>query len=72
MASPTDSRGYVLAKVAMWLEVGVKVVWAAWPDERRVTVFRSESDITLLDEGDTLTCEELLPGFALAVGEVFA
>ncbi len=33
--------------------------------------FRSVSDVTVLEEADTLTCEELLPGFALPLRELF-
>jgi len=71
VASPSDRVADVMAKVGDWLQAGVRLVWVLWPEERRISVFRSGSDIALLCEGDTLTCEELMPGFAADVSDVF-
>jgi len=71
VVSPDDRRREVLAKVGDWLEAGVQVVWVLWPAERRMNIFRSVSDVTVLEEADNLTCEELLPGFALPLRELF-
>ncbi len=71
VASPSDRVADVMAKVGDWLQAGVRLVWVLWPEERRISVFRSGSDIALLCEGDTLTCDELLPGFATGVSDVF-
>lgn len=71
VVSPNDRRRDVLAKVGDWLEAGVQVVWVLWPEERRLTVFRSASDICVVESSDTLTCESLLPGFALPLRELF-
>lgn len=71
IVSPNDRRREVLAKAVDWLEAGVQVVWVLWPDERRLNVFRSPSEMTVLEESDTLTCEDLLPGFALPLRELF-
>jgi Uma2 family endonuclease len=65
VVSPSDRKPQVLAKVGDWLEAGVKVVWLLWPDKRVLLVYRDIHQVTVLTAEDTLTCEDLLPGFAL-------
>ena len=69
--SPDDRAGEVLAKVRDWLQSGCRRVWVVDPRTRTVSIYRSPSEIVVLSESDTLTDEELLPGFALPVGEIF-
>ncbi|MBI2297515.1 MAG: Uma2 family endonuclease [Armatimonadetes bacterium] len=71
VVSEHDRRGEVLAKVAQWLLAGVQMAVVAWPRRAQITVFGPGDEITLLGRGDTLTCEALLPGFALAVDAIF-
>lgn len=71
VVSPADSVANVLAKVGDWLEAGVAVVWVFWAAEQRVTVYRSGTDIGVLDSDDALFCEDLLPGLAVPLGELF-
>jgi Uma2 family endonuclease len=70
--SPDDRASEVLAKVRDWLAAGCRRVWVVDPRTRTVSVYRSPSEIVVLSESDTLTDEELLPGFHLPVGEIFA
>jgi len=70
--SPDDRAGEVLAKVRDWLQSGCRRVWVVDPRTRTVSVYRSASEIVVLSESDTLTDEELLPGFRLPVAEIFA
>jgi len=72
VVSPGDRPGEVMAKAAEWLAVGVKVVWVFWPAEQVVQVWRTVTDIQRLVAGDVLTCDDLLPGFALPLALVFA
>jgi len=69
--SPDDRAGEVLAKVKDWLEAGCRRVWVADPATRTVTVYRSLSEIIVLGEADTLTGDDLLPGFKASVAEIF-
>lgn len=72
VVSPTDRRDQVLARVSGWLAAGTLAVWVVWPASQQVWVCRAEADPVVLGPGETLATEELLPGFALAVDEVFA
>jgi len=70
VVSPDDRKREVLAKVGDWWKRRSRCL-GLWPAERRMNDFRSVSDVTVLEEADTLTCEELLPGFALPLRELF-
>ena len=69
--SPEDRAGEVLAKVRDWLAAGCRRVWVVDPRTRTVSVYRSPSEIVVLSDSDTLTDDELLPGFHLPVAEIF-
>ncbi len=68
--SPSDSRGEFVERIAMWIAAGVTIVWALDPAERRLDVHR-EHEIRRLGPKDTLTGEEILPGFELPLRKVF-
>jgi len=72
VVSPSDRASEVLAKVQDWLDAGSRMVWVVDPQTRTVTVHRSRTEITVLGVADQLTCGDLLPGFSLAVADVFA
>ena len=69
--SPGNSALEMRRKMADYFDAGCRVVWMVDPAERTVTVHRPHADPVRLTEDDTLTDEEVLPGFALAVREIF-
>ena len=70
--SPDDRPGYVREKVAEWLEAGTLAVWVVDPRKRNVTVHATGDEPTEYGEADTIPGGDLLPGFELAVRDVFA
>ncbi len=70
--SPDEKAPQVTMKVSEWLTAGATQVWVVSPKLRTITVYRSLTDITALSEKDTLEGADLLPGFRLAVAEVFS
>ena len=71
VVSPNDAYSAVREKVEEWLRAGVSVVWVVDPFRRTVEVFRLDAPVEVLREGSTLTCESLLPGFALPLTTLF-
>ena len=69
--SPTDAVDDTTRKIREYFAAGVRQVWQISAEFRTVMVYRSPTDIKLLTEEDTLTCDELLPGFALPLRDVF-
>jgi Uma2 family endonuclease len=70
--SPGDHAGEVNAKIQDWLIAGCTEVWVVDPDTRSVTVYSHLRQAKILSVADTLTSEELLPGFRLPIAQVFA
>jgi len=69
--SPSDKHEDVTEKVQTYLAVGVKLVWVADPAFRTVTVFRGDAEPRLFNMSQTLDAEPCLPGFTVAVRDVF-
>ena len=70
--SPGDRPGAVLAKVGDWLDAGSHLVWVVDPARRLVTVYRADGSQALLGVDDILDGDEVLPGFAFPIAELFA
>lgn len=66
--SPGDRPGETLAKVADWLEAGVRLVWVIDAERRIARIYRQEGTESLLNEADELVGEDVLPGFRCALG----
>lgn len=69
--SPSDTVRKVEEKVQHWLDASARMVWVVSPKLHTITVYRSLSDIVLLTEKDTLDGGDIVPGFRIAVAEVF-
>jgi Uma2 family endonuclease len=59
-------------KVFDWIEAGTKMVVVVNPRQRSATVYKSPTDIIALAEADLLIGGNVVPGFELAVREIFA
>ncbi len=71
VVSPTDTLLRIEEKAFAYLEAGTQLVWVLEPRSKTVTVYRSETDITLLTRNDTLTGENVIEGFSCQVAELF-
>jgi Uma2 family endonuclease len=69
--SPADRAGEVREKVTMWLQSGVRLVWVLDPAKRTVTVHHSGCQPRMLREGDFLEGEDVVPGFRVAVRDLW-
>jgi Uma2 family endonuclease len=70
--SPGDSYAEVEEKVFDWLDAGTKMVVVINPRQRSATVYKSQTDIIALTESEVLYGGEVVPGFELAIREIFA
>jgi len=69
--SPSNTIAEMREKIDDYLGAGCRVVWIVDPLRRSVVVYRREADPAILSEEDTLSAEEVLPGFSLLVREIF-
>ena len=71
VVSPRDTYAYVQEKACDWIRYGARLVVVVEPDRRRVVVHRSDIDLQILGEDDTLDGGDVVPGFRLAIRELF-
>ncbi|MAU09403.1 MAG: hypothetical protein CL607_06255 [Anaerolineaceae bacterium] len=70
VVSPTDNERFVITKVTNYLYAGVVVV-VVYPQEKTVAVHRVGQKVDMLENDATLTLPDILPGFSLAVKDIF-
>jgi Uma2 family endonuclease len=70
--SPNDRAGDVLAKIQEWLTAGCRMVWLVDPIARTATVYHDRRNAQVLTEKDTISGDDILPGFTVPVAEFFA
>jgi Uma2 family endonuclease len=69
--SPSDTQEKILEKLELYREAGVPLVWVVEPTLRTVQVFAEGRKPALFNEDQELSGEPNLPGFRVAVSEVF-
>ncbi len=69
--SPGDRPGDVLGKVADWLDAGSAMVWVVDPSSRHVRVYRKDGSESIVEQTDSLSGEDVLPGFACGCEMIF-
>ena len=70
--SPSDRLTQVHEKALEWLAHGVRIIIVVNPRNRTVQVYRSPTDIATLTEADTLESGDVVPGWRMAVADIFA
>ena len=71
VTSPNDEVDEQELKLADHRAAGIPLVWVVIPAVRMVRVIRSDGAVTQLWPGDTLAGDPVLPGFAVAVADLF-
>jgi Uma2 family endonuclease len=71
VASPSDRMRALLKKVFQYLEAGTVEVWLVLPASREVHVY-TQNEAPRIVRSEELLTSDLLPGFAVRVGCVFA
>lgn len=69
--SQTDRIKKLQKKIKMFLKLGAKVGVLIDPDKLTVTVYRSDSEPTVLNNENTLTIPELFPGWELPIAQLW-
>jgi Uma2 family endonuclease len=65
--SKNDTMAALERKAADYLAAGVRVVWVVDPGARAVTEYRRDTVARVFAENETLTVEDVIPGFQLPV-----
>jgi Uma2 family endonuclease len=70
--SPTDKHEDVREKVSSYLACGVGLVWVVDPSFRTITIYRGDAEPVMYNVTHTLDAGQFLPGFVVAVKDIFA
>lgn len=71
VVSPNDFWEKVEAKIADYFAAGVREAWVVSLNLRKVNVYHSSTQVTILTEAEELTNPALLPGFSCRVRDIF-
>ncbi len=72
VVSPSNRPGEMRKKVNEYLDIGVAMVWAVYPQKRLVVIHRPDEDFpALFREGEAIEGLAELPGFRCDVSEFF-
>jgi Uma2 family endonuclease len=69
--SPSDRTGEVIAKIEMYQEAGIPLIWVVDPPQKTITVVAAGKPTIVLRLGDILDGGDVLPGFSVPVSEIF-
>ncbi len=70
--SPTDIWWEILEKMDEYFASSCRLVWLISPKDQTVMIYRSHQRSHILHIGDALDGEDVIPGFAMPVAELFA
>ena len=71
LRSATDTIKDLREKMEEYMENGAKLGWLIDPQNKRVEIYRSGQAVEILENPDTLSGEEILPGFILYLKRIF-
>lgn len=71
LRSKTDSLKDVRAKMEEYRRVGVRLGWLINPQDKTVEIYRLGRDVEILEAPNSLSGEDVLPGFVLDLSFVF-
>jgi Uma2 family endonuclease len=69
--SPHDKHEEIHEKIVEYLRTGVKLIWEVDPDFQTVRVYRQDQEPVMFNRNQTLTGDDVLPGFEVAVLDLF-
>jgi Uma2 family endonuclease len=69
--SPSNRKQQMAERVKAFFAVGVRLIWCIDPNRRTVTVHRPDSPDQVLGIADALSGDEVIPGFACRVSDIF-
>ncbi len=71
LRSPSDALAKIRAKMQEYLENGAKLGWLIDPSRKIVEIYRRDREVEILHSPNTVSGEDILPGFVLDLSEIF-
>ena len=70
LRSPSDSLTDLREKMQEYMDNGTRLGWLIDPQNKRVEIYRAGRDVEILPNPETLSGEDVLPGFVLDIKEI--
>lgn len=70
--SKSDSTAKLREKIQQFLDLGTQIGVLVDPRTRTLEVYRPDTERLILQDGDVLTVPELLPGWEMAIADIWA
>ena len=71
LRSSSDSLKKLQKKMAEYIENGVRLGWLIDPKNKTVEIYRQGKEIEILEFPETVTGEDILPGFELNLNKIW-
>ena len=71
VVSPTDKFDEISGRVHDFFEAGTKRVWIVRPRVKMVTIHRSEQDVQIIAQTQTLNGSDVFPGLMIPLEKIF-
>lgn len=69
--SPNDTVRELEEKLEEYIDSGVRLIWVIHPELQSIKVYRPDGSITQLKSSEELSGEEVVPGFACKIADLF-
>ncbi len=70
LRSPSDSLTDLREKMQEYMDNGTRLGWLIDPQNKRVEIYRAGRDVEILQNPETLSGEDVLPGFVLDLKDI--
>ena len=71
LMSPTDDLAELQQKMVEYMDCGIKLGWLICPDEKQVEVYHQGKDKEILNNPQSLSGENILPGLSVDLTKIF-
>ncbi len=70
--SPSNNPGEIERKIATYLLAGVRLIWVVYPDQKQVVAHAPGDAPRVFGLADTVPGDDVLPGLAIPVADIFS
>jgi Uma2 family endonuclease len=71
LRSRTDNLSELQAKMVEYRDNGVRLGLLINPQDRQVEIYRIDAEVEVLQSPNSVSCEDVLPGFELSLANIF-
>ena len=71
LRSDSDRLSVLQAKMQEYIANGARLGWLIDPQDRRVYIYRPDSEVQILENPETVSADPILPGFTLDLKEIW-